>query len=171
MPLYKNPDFLRLSPGLARIFGERQQSFFALPQWYDLMARFGVEAGTEIRVYTDERPDSSAAVLLQNAFAQSPLALLSVANFYSVEHGPVSAAATALDRALGAIVTEILADRPRWDCIRLLELDPSEDSYGALARALRRSGLLVECTPGAATWFEATGGMSFKDYLAERPSQ
>jgi Acetyltransferase (GNAT) domain len=171
MPLYKNPDFLRLPPGLARIFGDRQQSFFALPQWYDLMARFGVETGTEIRVYTDERANSSAALLLQTAFGQSPLSLLSLANFYSVEHGPVATATEALDPALDAIIAEIMTDRPRWDCIRLLELDPSEDSYGALVRALRRAGLLVECTQGAGTWFEATGGMSFKDYVAERPSQ
>src|SRR3954453_4612159 len=111
MPLYKNPDFLRLPPGLARIFGDnRQQSFFALPQWYDLMVRFGVETGTGIRVYTDERPNSSTAVLLQKAGGAQPLSLLSLANFYSVEHGPISAAAD-LDRALGAIFDEILADR------------------------------------------------------------
>jgi hypothetical protein len=96
---------------------------------------------------------------------------VSLANFYSVEHGPVGTATDALDSALGAIIGEILTDRPRWDCIRLVELDPSEDNYGALVRALRRAGLLVECTAGAGTWFEATGGMSFKDYLAERPSQ
>ena len=172
MPLYKNPDFLRLPPGLDRIFAASpQQSFFALPQWYDLMARIGVEAGTEIRVYTDERPNSSSAVLLQEAVGQQPLSLVSLANFYSVEHGPISAANAALDVALGAIVGEILADRPRWDCIRLLELDLSEEDYGALARALRRAGFLVERTPGAGTWFETTGGMSFKDYLDQRPSQ
>ena len=172
MPLYKNPDFLRLPPGLARIFGDnRQQSFFALPQWYDLMARFGVEAGTGIRVYTDERPNSSAAMLLQNAGGRRPLSLLSLANFYSVEHGTVSVATADLDHALDAIVAEILCDRPRWDCLRLLELDPSEESYGAIARAMRRAGLLVEGTESAGTWFETTAGMSFKDYLAERPSQ
>src|SRR3954463_6246022 len=116
MPLYKNPDFLRLPPGPARIFGGRQQSFFSLPEWYDLMARFGVEAGTEIRVYTDERSNASAALLLQTAAGQSPRSLLSLTNFYSVEHGPVSGAMEALDPALGAIVAEILTDRPRWDC-------------------------------------------------------
>ena len=123
-----------------------QQSFFALPQWYDLMARFGVGAGTEIRVYADERPNSSAAVLLQECCRTQPLSLLSLANFYSVEHGPISPANTAPDRGLDAIFGEILADRPRWDCIRLLELDLSEESHGALVRALRRAGLFVECT-------------------------
>src|SRR4051794_7542449 len=102
MPLYKNPDFLRLPPGLTRIFGDRQQSFFALPQWYDLMARFGIEAGSEIRVYTDERPNASAALLLQTAAGQSPRSLLSLANFYSIEHAAVSTATEALDSALGA---------------------------------------------------------------------
>src|SRR4051794_34480166 len=164
MPFYNNPDFLRLPPGLAGVFAEdRRQSFFALPQWYDLMARSGVEAGTGIRVYTDESPNSSAALLLQEAVGTQPLSLLSLANFYGVEHGPICAANADFDRALSAILGEILADRPRWDCIRLLELDPSEDSYNALVRALRRAGFLVECTQGTGTWFETTGGMSFED--------
>jgi hypothetical protein len=172
MPLYKNPDFLRLPSGLAGIFAdEAQQSFFALPQWYDLMARFGVEAETEIRLYADERPNSSIAVLLQATGGTQPASLRSLANFYSVEHGPISPANIVSDRGLNAIFGEILADRPRWDCIRLLELDVSNDNRGALLRALRRAGLFVECTPGAGTWFETTGGMTFKDYLAERPSQ
>src|SRR3954451_454266 len=166
MPLYNNPDFLRLPPGLAGVFAEdRQRSFFTLPQWYELMARSGVEAGTGIRVYTDERPNSLAAVLLQEAVGTQPLSLLSLANFYSVEHGPLSAAKADLDRAMSAIFGETLAERPRWDCTRLLELDPSDgsygdESYGALVRALRRAGFLVECTPGAGIWFETTGGMS-----------
>ena len=37
--------------------------------------------------------------------------------------------------------------------------------------AFHRAGLLVECTPGAATWFETTEGMSFADYVAARPTQ
>ncbi len=172
MPLYKNPDFLRSPPGLAKIFAKHsQQSFFALPQWYDLMARFGTEAGTEIRVYTDERANSSSAVLLQKAVGQQPLSLVSLANFYSVEHAPLRAAGAALDDAMSVIVGEILADRPRWDCIRLIELDLPEEDYGALLRVLWRAGFLVELTCGAGTWFETTGGMGFKDYLAQRPSQ
>jgi hypothetical protein len=171
MPLYKNPDFLRLPPGVAEIFGQRQHSFFALPQWYDLMARFGVETGSEIRLYTDERPNSLAAMPLRTSLGHQPLSLESLANAYSVEHGPVGAGTTDWGHALAAIVAEMLADRPRWTCIRLHELDPREEGYGILADALRRAGLLVECVPGAGTWFETTAGMSFKDYLAARPSQ
>ena len=66
MPVYRNPDFLRLPNGLARLFDTvAEDSFFALPAWYDLMARYGVPAGSEIRVYTDERPGSAMALLLR----------------------------------------------------------------------------------------------------------
>src|SRR6267154_4761997 len=116
MPLYKNPDFRRLPSSLATIFDRScPASFFALPQWYDLMAQFGVPPGTEIRVYTDERPGSRVAVLLQETMEEGRRCLTSLANFYSVEHGPVATADADLDRGLAAILSEIRADRPRWD--------------------------------------------------------
>jgi len=68
MPLYRNPDFQRMPGGLACAFDEASESshsFFALPAWYDLMARYGVPGTAEIRVYTDERPGSAAALLAQ----------------------------------------------------------------------------------------------------------
>src|SRR5581483_1028372 len=126
MPFYKNPDFLQPPPGLGKIFArEPRPSFFSLPQWYDLMARFGADAGSEIRVYTDERPDSGCALPLQRPAGGQPLSLVSLANSYSVEHGPIRSHDAPLDGALSAVVGEILADRPRWDCLRLLELDLS----------------------------------------------
>ena len=43
MPVYQNPDFRRLPAGLACLFDTAvEDSFFALPAWYDLMARHGV---------------------------------------------------------------------------------------------------------------------------------
>jgi hypothetical protein len=172
MPLYNNPDFLRLPPGLATIFDRAgEASFFSLPQWYDLLARFGVPAGTEIRVYTDERPGSTLAMLCQETMEEGRRCLASLANFYSVEHGLIAAPDADLKSGLAAILSEIGAERPRWDCLRLAELDPRDASYDALARTLRRAGLLVECVAGAATWYEATAGVKFSDYLAARPSQ
>lgn len=172
MSLYKNPDFRRLPSGLATIFDRScSTSFFALPQWYDLLAQFGAAPGTEIRVYTDERPGSTVAVLLQATMEEGRRCLTSLANFYSVEHGLITAPDADLDRGLAAILSEIQADRPRWDCLRLAELDPGEATYDALLRALRLAGLLVECTASSATWYETTDHLTFADYLAARPSQ
>ena len=172
MPLYKNPDFSKLPPGLAMIFDEASQaSFFASQQWYDLLARFGTPPRTEIRVYTDERPGSMMAVPLQVSIEEGRGCLASLANFYSVEHAVIAAPDTGLDRGLAAILGEIGCERPRWDCLRLTELDPRDPSYDALVRTLRRAGLFVECTPGSGTWYETTEGMTFSDYLAARPAQ
>jgi hypothetical protein len=172
MPLYNNPDFQRLPAGLAVVFEtQSQRSFFALTQWYDLLVRFGLPQGTGIRMYADERPGSTIALLLTADVLGGRRCLTSLANFYSVEHGLSCSQGADLGCGLAAILAEIEEDRPRWDCLRLIELDPCDAGYGALVRALRQAGFLVECAPGAATWFETTEGMTFADYVAERPSQ
>jgi len=168
MPIYQNPDFLRLPGGLARLFeSAAEDSFFALPAWYDLMARHGVPAGSEIRVYTDERPGSAMALLLRT----KGRSLTSVANAYSVEHGIVCRPGTDLAAGCAAILAEILAERPRWACVGLAELDPLEPSYCVALRSLRRAGLLVECRVDSGTWYEETGALSFDDYVTARPSE
>jgi Acetyltransferase (GNAT) domain len=172
MPLYKNPDFLSPPAGLQALFGgDSQASFFALPDWYDLMARCGLPSGSKIRVYTDERPGSAVALVLQVSAAADRRCLASLASYYSVEHGLIVARGADLQRGLVEILAEILAERPRWDGLALAELDPREPSYEALAQALRQAGFLVERTAGAATWYEVTRGVKFFDYLAARPSQ
>jgi hypothetical protein len=171
MPLYRNPDFRRLPSGLARAFDNSSpDSFFALPAWYDLMARYGVPQATEIRVYSDERPASAAALLAQTAMRDDGLNLASLTNAHSLEHGILHAPGADLETSLAAILSEILAERPRWDCLSLSELDPREPSYAALVGALRRAGLLVECCFSSGTWYEETAGLSFPDYVSARPS-
>src|SRR6516225_7633395 len=101
MPVYRNPDFLRLPNGLARLFDTvAEDSFFALPAWYDLMARYGVPEGSEIRVYTDEQPRSSVALVLRSAAAEGGRWLTSLANPYSVEHAIIHGPETDLDAGL-----------------------------------------------------------------------
>src|SRR5438477_9005985 len=172
MPVYKNPDFRQPPPGLAAIFAAGgQQSFFSLPHWYDLLTRFGMPQGSEMRAYTDERAGSMIAVPLKISKNGRPNRLSSLANFYSVEHELITAPDADCERGLTAILSEIKAERPRWSCIRFSELDPGATSYDALVRQLRGARLAVECTPGAATWYETTSELDFERYLAARPSQ
>jgi hypothetical protein len=172
MPLYRNPDFRRLPSGLACAFDKSpRDSFFALPAWYDLMARYGVQQATEIRVYTDERPASSAALLAQTTTGDDERNLASLTNAHSLEHGILHSPGADLETSLAAILSEMLAERPRWDCLTLSELDPREPSYVALVRTLRRAGLLVECCFSSGTWYEDTTGLSFPDYVSARPSE
>ncbi len=172
MPLYRNPDFRRLPGALACAFDESlPDSFFALPAWYDLMARHGVLPATEIRVYTDERPGSAIAVLAQTAIGDDGRNLASLTNAHSLEHGILHAPGASLETGLAGILSEILAERPQWDCLSLSELDPREPSYAVLVGALRRAGLHVERCFSSGTWYEETAGLSFPDYVAARPSE
>jgi Acetyltransferase (GNAT) domain len=172
MPLYRNPDFRRLPSGLARLFDTAaEDSFLALPAWYDLMARYGVPAESEIRVYTDERPGSALALLLRTDVEGAGRRLKSLANAYSVEHGMLCTPGADLEAGLTAILSEVLAERPRWDHLRCAELEPQHPSYRAAVRCLWRAGLLVECTFDSGTWYEQTAGQSFADYVAARPSE
>ena len=168
MPVYRNPDFLRLPNGLARFFDTvAEDSFFALPAWYDLMARYGVPAASEIRIYTDERPGSAMALLLRT----EGRCLTSLANAYSVEHGIISGPETDLDAGFEAIVSEILSEGPCWERLGLTEFDPCDRSYRSAVRSLRRTGLLVEYAFNSGTWYENTAALSFADYLSARPSE
>jgi ASC-1-like (ASCH) protein len=171
MPVYISPDFSRLPSGLADAFGIDRESFFQLPAWYDLMARYGVSSGTQTRVYTDERAARATAVLLQSAPDKKRRGLTSLTNAHSLEYGVVNGSAAGLETALAEIVSEIVCERPRWDSLSLSELDPREPSYAAFGRALRRAGFLVECSFSSATWYEETGGLTFADYLEARPSE
>jgi hypothetical protein len=171
MPLYRNPDFRRLPPGLASVFArDTADSFFALPAWYDLVARCGVPSGTQIRAYTDERQASATAILVQTSSARVEHRLASLANAHSIEHGIIRAPGADLDAGLTAILSQILGEQPQWDCLRLTELDPRDPSYRALVGALRRAGLLVECSFNSGTWYEDTAALTFADYVAARPS-
>jgi Acetyltransferase (GNAT) domain len=170
MPLYRNPDFRRLPSGLADLFIKGgHDSLFALPGWYDLMARHGVPASTEIRLYADEQP-TSAVLLTQTAKENGRRTLASLTNAHSLEHGILNSRDANLETGLAAIVAEILAERPQWDCLAVDEFDPCDPSYAALVEALRGAGLLVECSLSSTTWYEETTGLGFTDYLAARPS-
>lgn len=172
MPLYRNPDFRRLPNGLACAFHQSPpDSFFALPAWYDLMARHGVPPATEIRAYTAERPASATALLAQTTTVDNGRNLTSLTNAHSLEHGILHAPGADLETGLAAILAEIFAEHPQWDCLSLSELDPREPSYAALMRALRRAGLLVEPRFSSGTWYEETAGLGFPDYVSARPSE
>jgi hypothetical protein len=171
MPVYLNPDFRRLPAGPGGIFAkQRGESFFALPDWYAVMARYGVAKGTRIHLYTDERPESAIAMVLQSVPSADARVISSLANFYSVEHGIVDQTGANLHDGLAAICAELTAERPRWDHLYLSEFDPNDASYAAAVSALRQSGLLVECQFQSGTWYEETAGLNFPDYLAARPS-
>lgn len=172
MSQYAVRDFCQLPDHVAGVFLKSgQQSFFSLPRWYDLMARYGIPPGHQASVITDKDPSPSVAVVLQQAARTNRLrSLSSLTNFYSVEHDIIAPFDADLRQGLPAIFSQILAARPHWDCLHFSELDPASSSYQQIWRALKNAGFLVECSFSTGTWYEETSGVLFDDYLANRPS-
>lgn len=166
MAVHDDPDFSRLPPPLADLFVRAaQRSFFALPLWYHVLARYGTETGSRVRLYTDN--ETRAALVCR--FSPGQHRLLSLSNYYSTEHGPVYAAGgTAFRQALGAIAREI-ADA-RYDAIQFAGLDPRDESFAGLVDAFSAAGLRPQRYFDSGTWYEETAGIDFDRYIARRPS-
>jgi hypothetical protein len=135
------------------------------------MARYGVTSGTAIRVLTGGTGSAGAALLLQEERPGERRRLRSLANPYSVEHGPLCTNGAAASGGIAAIIRQLLAERPQIETLALVELDPADLSYAMLARELGKAGMLVRQLFNSGTWFEDTRGMSFSDYVGQRRSE
>lgn len=166
---YDDPDFLNLPPPLAKLFaGAEARSFFAQPIWYHVLARYGTDKAAHVRLYLDDADVPQAALLCRTNPGSRRLHSLS--NFYSCEHGPViDPANQAAPAALHRIAAAIAGDRPRWDAVQLAGLDPADPGFPLLAAAFREAGWSVHSYFDSGTWYEATAGLSFADYVAARP--
>lgn len=165
MAVHDDPDFNRLSAPLAGLFaGAAERSFFSLPLWYHVLARYGTGTGSRVRLYSD---GGTRAALVCRVSADHHR-LLSLSNYYSTEHGPIYAAGgTAPSQALAEIAREI-ADA-RYDAVQLAGLDPRDESFGALANAFAAAGLRPQRYFDSGTWYEETAGVDFERYVAARP--
>ncbi|MDE2165357.1 MAG: GNAT family N-acetyltransferase [Alphaproteobacteria bacterium] len=165
MAVHDDPDFSRLPAPLAELFARAaERSFFSLPLWYHVLARYGTESGSRIRLYVD----GAARAALVCRTATKPHRLLSLSNYYSTEHGPIYATGgPPLGQALGEIAREI-ADA-QFDAVQLAGLDPSDESFARLIDAFAASGLRPRRYFDSGTWYEPTAGMDFDRYVATRP--
>ncbi|MGH6967526.1 MAG: GNAT family N-acetyltransferase [Stellaceae bacterium] len=166
MAVHDNPDFSRLPAPLADLFVRAaERSFFSLPLWYHVLARYGTETGGRVRLYADD----AARAALACHVSPDGRRLLSLSNYYSTEHGPVYAAGGAvLSQGLGAIAREI-ADA-RYDAVQLAALDPRDESFACLMDAFGAASLRPQRYFDSGTWYEETAGVDFDRYVAARPS-
>lgn len=168
MPLLINPEFARLPQDPAGLFAAAgEASFFNHPAWYAVLAEHALDAGAEPRLYTDAAC-GAGLVLLRTGSARR---LTSLANYYSCAHAALLRPGVDAAAALAEIVADILAERPRWDAVSLVGLDPAADDFAALAAGLRHAGMMVRPYFDFGVWHQATAGLSFAGYCDGLPSQ
>ncbi len=170
-----DPDFARLpEPASSLFLAAAGRSFFNHPRWYEVLARSILEPGARARLYI-----ANGAGVRVGLVAAAPRTgsgrLRSLTNYYSCEHallrgnspGDPPGDPTA---AIGELVGQIAVERPRWDALAISTLDPQDACYAILAAAMRDAGFDVEAYFEFGTWYEETAGLSFAEYLAQRPS-
>jgi hypothetical protein len=166
-----DPEFAALTEPAASLFlTAAEGGFFNHPRWYDALSRSVVMPGSQVRLYIAEAAEARVG-LVAYAERAAPRRMRTLTNYYSCEHALLTdnpqRDPTA---AITELVREIAAERPRWQAIALSTLDPADASYAPLARALRAAGFAVQPYFEVGTWYEDTAGLSFSDYLAQRPS-
>jgi hypothetical protein len=163
MNRFDNPDFLNL-PGAARglFAAAAERSFFNLPEWYDLVARHGLEPGWRTRLYVSDQ----AALVTCVPAAGSSREIRGCSNMYTIEHSPLGPA----DGNVRQLVADIARDKPSPEAILLPGLDPQDRMFAGLLAGLKDSGCIAKPYFAWGTWFEPTEGRDFDAYLAARPS-
>jgi hypothetical protein len=174
MPVLVDPDFSHLPQGLKMLFGNAaERSFFNSFLWYDVFARFAINEGMQIRLYSDDPDQPSLALVALRGKSGRLRTLSSLASYYSCEHellwaeGQDPETLAAVTRRLAS---EIALESPRPDTLSFIALDPAGPAFGALSAGLRRAGMSVRPLFDFGNWYETTQGLSFSHYLDERPS-
>ena len=174
MLVVQNPNFLALPPGIAALFEQAaKESFFSSAAWYDLVARFGLEADRQVRLYVDKDVRSQLALLSQGPRrddAKGSRVLCSLTNAYSCEHRVILGTGVDPAVALQELAHRLATESPAWHRIMLAGFDPADPAVAALGRALRNAGMAVRPFFDSGTWYEVTAGLTFADYVANRPS-
>jgi hypothetical protein len=154
---------------LASLSGEPPESFFALPQWYEIVAQHGLETGWRARLYADD--DLRAALVCAVPASGGAREIRGCCNAYSCEYGFLTAGPAAdSGPAIRRLTAEIARENPRTEAILLPGLDPRGAGFAAALAGFKDAGFVAKPYFAWGTWFEPAKGKNFDAYLAGRPS-
>lgn len=172
MDIFAAPDFRRLPEPAAALFAAASRtSFFSQAEWYDLLARHGLEPGAETRLYMTQSASAKAGLVASFTRSGGHRELRGLCNFYSCEYGVLMDGESGSALPLVAdLAAAIVRAESKLDTILLPGLDVDDGAFGAILAGLRRAGFVAKPFFDSGTWYESVAGLNFADFTAARPS-
>ena len=166
MRIYDSIDFRRLPAELEPLFAEASRhSFFNLPGWYDLVARYGLRPGWRPLVVSND--DHTAAFALQAADNTS--AALSCSNPYTCEHAVLTAPLANGRESVRQLAFDLARGQAQRCRLQLSPLLPGA-AFDAAADGFRAAGFAVKPYFSWGNWHERVTGLTFEEFATGRPS-
>jgi hypothetical protein len=168
MQISDKPQFSNLPDKARRVFASAtSQSFFNLPEWYDLITREGLESHWTPRLYLSDNAALVACAPSNGPFRE----LRGCCNMYSIEHDIIVADAGGDAKGeVRRLLTQVATAKPRADSILLPGLDPNRVSFASALAGLKDGGFLAKPYFSWSIWFEPLMGRDFDSYFDGRPS-
>lgn len=151
--------------------------FFSSMPWFTTFAKYALDEGDRIRIYSLPSGDSAGAPQAALATVQksatsgifSPRKLSSLSSYYTSLFSMVSKGAD--DRKTARELAKIIAaELPRWDEVDLRPLDVNAPAFTALVEGLEAAGFVVQTYFCFGNWYSQVNGRSFAEYMESLPS-
>ena len=165
MNILDAPDFLNLPDEAGGLFAAgAEQSFFSLPEWYDLVVRHGLEPQWRPFLYY-----SGGAALIGCVPASGRAReIRGCCNVYTIEHSILARESAAGE--VRQLVAALARANPSPDVLLLPGLDPAWRDFAGALEGLKDAGFVAKPYFCWGTWYEPTAGRDFASYFAARPS-
>jgi len=147
--------------------------FFNSIDWFSCLARSGFIEKHELRLFycRDYVHDDHTSHLLCLREGLGRKRLTSLSNYYTIRYPGVTGSDEPPEYMLGAFIDAITNERPAWSEIELRYLALSNPGTARLSSSFASAGYTVDLFHQYWNWYVKVDGLSYADYLAERPAR
>jgi hypothetical protein len=165
-----------LPVGYAELFARAGADDFCLSRaWFEAFAATTLERGEQLGIVGVEGNGAVPRACLVGRHRERDPAFLgarsfsSLSNYYTLRYAPLVDGAE-IGAALIELALGLCARRPRYAVLNFEPLAAGTPLLDDLAAALGAAGLVTRRYFRFGNWYHDTRGLSFRDYLAQRPA-
>ncbi len=147
--------------------------FFDSSDWFSCLARHGFAELPSLRILVcqDNRPGDDHSYLFCLCEEAGRRRLTSLSNYYTIVYAGITGSGATPCEVAGSIVNRLASDRPAWSDIELRNLSLNDRRTTTMSSLFAGAGYRVDVSHQDWNWFVGVKGLSYADYLAERPAR